>query len=1402
MNDPILLLPIHLDGLLVGEELPSREQFQWTELNPNFSKLVKGYFFGHELVSNGDPFNESGGLASGIHMHFRLPRFFSKGIQEGSGNALFPSIPNRWLVQRYNDNGGKNSKLNFKAWLIRSDGESPDGITWPIFDMNGKIEFVKLGICNEISAPPAFHDGPARMKITAAGAADPAFSVFYPACRNILGFYDPLTDITVGSRLSYLVTGWYSDPVDDPIFEFIEKYRTKSEIKTPQEPQKTDEIQKTLSEALCEWVEAQGWSVDGLKECDSLPGGILCHGLIKGIIWQGRDKNYMQPSGQGLDLNCPSIFPLTQQEINESYRVGIGTTPSEAIAALLVPGELNQDLLTALQNNVVSQPNTISELQYELHERGFASVYGGTSFHLRQESNQSNINIPDTSQKPAGEPPLPADLREFLNKLNDAQQQYDDLSRILKDWSWQVYSLWYLWTDKNREFRSMGNKEARSMANYLKYQFDNARIQLTNAESKWNLVKGRLREVAEQIKNCIAKYPEETSGNTAGPVNEIAGRNKYRLSSLSAASFHKPHDPGIALQGPAMDYLNSEPTVEKLKCRISGMEVTEISLQISAGKLATITGEQLITRLFANQSSLLPSSGIHRKLLAESLLLDDWFLSDISGSISNLYKNEISKILKELQNSDLTPEQERNLIPNRLTGVRPDQTAMFTWSANPWIPLFIAWDIEWYSDYPEGHSLPQDIITRAWHLGVNAGSGHDCDLIPNDIKQPAPEQTWQYNGYSILTPSTGNNLVKQLELLDIFHPLIDFIQKAKMRTLILDGFNDALIRQRSGLQLPPLDYKTWYDSRGNIHAISSVHNVIDDSFHAEPNIFSHENQKIGDPVIDLIEDALIRGNMQQREFRTTPRGSDVPFLPIRSGRLKINHLSVIDAFGQTLKLPVDAINKTARSDWKARMLRSSHSCTTDTFLSADPASISLRPRFVKPVRLRFQWEKASDYSDKTPNPVCGWILPNHLDKNLLVYSADGKLLGALQKKLGLKSGSNSRAFYWSDAPGENTETSLTFNRNNTKHLQDIITDIHLRYFCQWVLNLIPDEGNTFSAILDRAITFSNQRVPEEDRSVSILIGRPLALTRASLQLEPAGLHAHQPDLPEGSGTTEHLETRNIQYVKLPLRLGDLHARNDGLIGAFRCFPSSDNNTSETNGPFYPVWGEDKSIQRESIPVFSIQDFEIDAVQPLHITLLMDPQARVHATTGVLPRSYIELPHENVTGARRVREVFFQTAPVLGISTKPLIPKPSDDYGEWSWAYRPDVTGWKLDPAIVEATHRAAFTETCPSISEGWLKLAIAPVKVLSFWVRGPVEGVESVARGTRISLAWCLQGADSLLLEQLLNDGSPLLLAKWDAPPFPREFQLIIQSASCFRLSAFAEDAQPSTKLLNVKLTN
>ena len=74
----------------------------------------------------------------------------------------------------------------------------------------------------------------------------------------------------------------------------------------------------------------------------------------------------------------------------------------------------------------------------------------------------------------------------------------------------------------------------------------------------------------------------------------------------------------------------------------------------------------------------------------------------------------------------------------------------------------------------------------------------------------------------------------------------------------------------------------------------------------------------------------------------------------------------------------------------------------------------------------------------------------------------------------------------------------------------------------------------------------------------------------------------------------------------------------------------------------------------------------------------------------------------------IEEVYFSVAPVLGArpqesAAQPAMPRPSDAFGQWSWATRPDLElAARSDPA----DDRARFADGL-ALSEGWLQAAAA-----------------------------------------------------------------------------------------------
>jgi hypothetical protein len=204
---------------------------------------------------------------------------------------------------------------------------------------------------------------------------------------------------------------------------------------------------------------------------------------------------------------------------------------------------------------------------------------------------------------------------------------------------------------------------------------------------------------------------------------------------------------------------------------------------------------------------------------------------------------------------------------------------------------------------------------------------------------------------------------------------------------------------------------------------------------------------------------------------------------------------------------------------------------------------------------------------------------------------------------------------------------------------------------------------------------------------------------------------------------------------------------------------------------------------------------LDCETPIALTLLMDPRAMVHLTTGILPKRSIELPSRVSSAAKAAKEAFFQVAPLISPGGDVSMPLPSDDFGKWSWAYRPKVTMWKEAEEITATSDRAGFHPTPQQISEGWLKLKINPVAILGFWVK---EGMLEVPMNTNVTLAWMLQGGDGLRLLENENDREPIKV--WNSPPLPEQFRVQVKADTTYRLILLNKDNSRAEKRLTIRL--
>jgi hypothetical protein len=1310
---------MHVDALAVGVR---PERFRWANLAPRFAQLRGNYATGADLRL-AQLFRTSDPLKKGVHLHFTLPAALTHG---GESNDLrFPRIPNRWLVQRYDFDTGRLSK----AWVVRSDDAASDSagaVTVLMFPPADSSYDTPLTV-RPTGVARVLFDGArvvgsvleantrAAVELTAVTGGDAGFAAHYPACRSMLGLYDDMAAVSGGTRLSYVVSGWYSSADDDPWHQLV---TDAAALNDPQAAR--SRVDRWLADHRCART---------FTELAALPSQLLCHGVVSGVPWNDVcDYSTVKPFNNdhplGRAFNPPPFAGFTNLN---AYTIDVGNNAAEAISSVVAGPtsyeDLVEDVLTGIQTGAVAEdaaqgtdPIDAAAMDEDIHRRGFAAVVGGTTWALRPVESA----LPGGDEARAHQ--VPAYLQDLLDALDAAQAVCNRYAQLQTDYRRELYALWQRWTAALIDD---------GPADLLRTNLDGLRTLLATFDG--------LPDVA-----AATKHRDEAKAALENALDERSdgGAREYTLEPSSGAPFHLPADPVLLVSGPAMQPLGTERQQGAVRCRVSGEEIRGYTFDEPNGAVGiTATAESCMEgRVPREYLDAIPAAS--RALLGEAILLDD------------------------VQRLD--PQTRRLSTDHPFAGVAPDDIGLFRWYHNPWLPLYLAWEVQWRSDYDPA-ALGSNAITARWGLHDRSaldGSQYAArtDLVLPDAAPAATAAvTASYSGFSLLQAVAprrpqGSQAAPTLAAL-MGQALGDRLQDGDrpMMAQMAGGFHDALIMRRVGDQLPPLDFTRCAADR---------------------------NRPL---YLDRIADDL-----GSAAFDSSPM-TNRPFLPLRSGAMKVRRLWIVDAFGQTIWLdpppPVRHASRLAAAKPDA-----------DGF-------VALRPRFSQPMRLSFATVPGDDTQQigSASKPVCGWIVPNHLEQSLTLYAVDGTPAGVLQRRFRPVIGSGEQAFYWVDVPGHEVF------RAGGAPPEGGIENRHLRDFARYVLSLDADQGPAFAQLVDQAISSTAERMPEDDPGVSLLVGRPLALVRAALQLEMPGLPALDQNTswktpghvverltasltgtPAGEADSP-LQTGGIERVRCPVRLGDRRTPHDGLVGCFIGDPAA------ALRPFYASWGFAPGDVRDA-HVLATQDeapaLAVDSVSPLVVTLLMDPQASVLATTGAVPRVRLTLRAAEAAGAQRAREVFFQTAPVLGAPAAPQIPTPSDDYGEWSWAYRPDVTLWAVDPALVTATDRAGFSVPYPTISEGWLTLKIASVRILSLWVK---NGAEKPKKGTDVWLAWSVHGADTLRLDTIVGS-SVTRVREWSDAPLGRDIMVSVDQRTTYELVATDRSGNEDRKRITIEV--
>ncbi|HKS27374.1 MAG TPA: hypothetical protein VJS44_06115 [Pyrinomonadaceae bacterium] len=1277
----------------------------------------------------------------------------------------YPYVPNRWLIVRYSPGESATQPRQTMAWLLQSDSLNPDTSAWdsnsfvnPFPSTPGTIEPTMLGTKATVLQSWVGEEGePQQLFLQALGPGDATFSAYQPGLVNVFSFYDPINDPNASSNnpnyqdaatfpentaLSYLIIGWYSDPTHDPLYGPVTSW---DEYGNPTRSPWTGEANP--SDAWQSLMNDLGWTVEDASGQTNLPSQSVYHASVYDVVWQtttvptgvtevdvtdggtgyttapdvvfaggggagaagvaqvenGAVVSVILTSGGASYTSAPSVSftggggtgaAATAQIWNNinGMTVAVGNSSIDALAAIVQKyadteqhGALEAELLEAFQYNflkTLDDADGEAQLDLKIRQASFASVPGGTLWEVvaaQTEQTPTGQLSPDAVPPP---PPLTEAQAEKLAKLNRDQRALDQATQLLASMQWELYATWWKnsWINAN-----MGDFIA------LNTYFDTDSIQQAiqndldpgNDSGLYASVVARQQSVQTQMQALpnptdplsILDYATNTLGLDPAEL---------QLKAATMPRFYQPADPVVLVSGiQSSDKQGSLDGGGSLFCRFLSQAVTGVNVE-SGGNATQVTsatsGIQQVIPVVSN--SHLPAAvtaGIGA-LSVETFFVDPNNATTIvqvglnstdAGTIAGLYAGMVTQTAQVATISDPLAAY----------------AAFSLWATQAWSPLYMQWKVT-FSPTLQNNQLQQDGTYDNWPLAKIAFdsppatseqpcwsfNGKDFDWYGGfSMVGPPNGQLYQaeqtYIGRTFLTPQSTYVFIARLKKyladnpnadLEAAKKLIDTIGDWDFLSQRLSGLVDMLIMRDLG-QSPPPD--------------SSISEQVGEEYKAIP-----------DPT---------KGNQD------TAYGGGMPFfLPVRGGFLQFVKLVVVDAFGQVVDL-MSAGGNTGTGVSFAPVRGRGLAPMQATQLPYPSELVQLSPRMAQAARLDFRFISATNDQQETglytnSSPVCGWVLPNHLDGGLSVYDADGNAVGELMVLVDTQGNKDVRWLPAPDSPAAVSDPTKITNQHLSKFVLGFTSSTDQGQGFKDFLQAVDETLWTFEPLGSRA-----------DQNLSVLIGRPLALLRAQLQLELQGRPVYNQSWPD----TGLQQTAAVETIQFPVRLGSTELYNDGLMGYYLDDNYSTFNSVHQPKSYQPTSGSYLNPVGYNGNYIQLQ-FNYPSYATQYITMLLDPRGDAHAFTGILPVKIVSLPASYFEDALARMAVTFRTGPVITDADAIRIPLPTEKNGTWSWLERnspADPQNW-TDPAgwdvlnIVKADQSARLPEQPPRLVEGWLKL--------------------------------------------------------------------------------------------------
>jgi hypothetical protein len=358
-------------------------------------------------------------------------------------------------------------------------------------------------------------------------------------------------------------------------------------------------------------------------------------------------------------------------------------------------------------------------------------------------------------------------------------------------------------------------------------------------------------------------------------------------------------------------------------------------------------------------------------------------------------------------------------------------------------------------------------------------------------------------------------------------------------------------------------------------------------------------------------------------------------------------------------------------------------------------------------------------------PVAGWLLPDHVDGALELFDAAGGPVGQL-----LHEGLGGAVVFEGapGVPGPAGAAPPVGAAPGDRHLAAFAVELCRRDAADRDRPTADRPAESPLAALLRAVDTTLWTVDPFGRTglehLSLLTGRPIALVRATLELE---VRSDVPELPldPDAARTRQARFDALGAVAFPVRLGALTRSDDGLLG---WFADDDYRTlhpvhpavlaeARTGGPRQGFLGSRAEAAAFATGLGAAApithpylggpaELALRPGQRRSLTLLVVPGGAVHLTSGINPRKDVALVRSWITAALGRIAPSFRVGPVLVDPETIRMPRVSSYDPEQVFTRRTGPETWRDDP-IVAATQQALLPERPAQAQEGYLRVRIA-----------------------------------------------------------------------------------------------